>query len=447
MECEIESAPQTVSNCKFAEHPFALPFVKTDTPTPTPEKKRRFNWGSIGPGLITGASDDDPSGITTYSQAGAAHGFKLLWTSLLTFPMMATIQEMCARIGLVTGHGLSGIVKRYYPRWVMYLVILFSAPAIVLNIGADLAGMGAVAHMLWPGVSSHLFSLFFTVLLMFSIIYLSYPRIAGILKWLCVVLFCYCIVPFLGHIEWGTVLKSTFLPEWPDNRDYLLALVAILGTTISPYLFFWQASIEVEEVQSKSLVVDKKVIEEMRFDVKVGIIFSNLVFYFIVLTTGAVLFPAGIREIQTVEEAAQALRPLAGDYAYHLFAAGVIGTGLLAIPVLAGSLSYLLAETFNWTEGLDRKFHEARKFYGVIIVSLIIAWSMQYLEISPVKALYFTAVAYGVTSPVLIAVILHICNNKTIMGGYVNRKYANVVGLVTLAFMLAAAGSLLYYSI
>lgn len=361
--------------------------------------------------------------------------------------MMATLQEMCARIGLVTGHGLSGIVNRYYPRWVTYLVILFSAPAIVLNIGADLSGMGAVAHMLWPSVSSHLFSLFFTAVLMFSIIYFSYPRLARILKWLCVVLFCYCIVPFLAHIDWGSVLSNTLLPEWPDNRDYLLALVAILGTTISPYLFFWQASMEVEEVKSRSLVVDKKVIEEMRFDVKVGIIFSNLVFYFIVLTTGAVLFPAGIRDIQTVEEAALALKPLAGDYAYHLFAAGVIGTGLLAIPVLAGSLSYLLAETFNWTEGLDRKFHEARKFYGVIIISLILAWSMQYFDISPIKALYLTAIAYGITSPVLIAVILHICNNKAIMGGHINGRYANIVGAITLAFMLAAAGSLLYYSI
>ncbi|MBL7922990.1 MAG: Nramp family divalent metal transporter [Bacteroidia bacterium] len=409
------------------------------------KKSRRGSiWKSIGPGLITGASDDDPSGIATYSQAGAAFGYKLLWTSIITYPMMATIQEMCARIGMVTGEGLSGTVKRHYPQWVLYIVVLFSFPAIVLNIGADLAGMGAVASMLYPDISGHEFSLAFTVLIMTSIIFLSYRKLATILKWLCMVLFCYCIVPFLGDINWKDVLKNTFLPSFEASEAYLLALIGILGTTISPYLFFWQASVEVEEMQSKKLIVDKHLIDEMRFDVRFGILFSNLVFFFIVLTSGAVLFPAGIHTINTVDEAAIALKPLSGSYAYHLFAIGVIGTGMLAIPVLAGSLSYILAETFNWTEGLDKKFHEAKAFYGVIIVSLIIAFLIQFLDISPVRALIVSAIAYGVTSPVLIAIILHICNNKKVMGSHVNRKKSNFIGIITLLFMLSAIAAFLF---
>lgn len=405
---------------------------------------KKFNWKSLGPGLITGASDDDPSGIATYSQAGAAFGYRLLWTSILTFPMMATVQEMCARIGMVTGHGLAGAVKRYYPKWLLYIVILFSFPAIVLNIGADIAGMGAVANMLYPGISSHEFSLMFTLLLMVSIIFLSYRKLATILKWLCLVLFCYCIVPFLGNIDWKDVMKNTFLPSISNNKDYLLALVGILGTTISPYLFFWQASVEVEEMQSRSLVVDKHLINEMKFDVRLGILFSNIVFYFIILATGAVLFPAGIHNITTVEEAARALKPLSGQYAYLLFAIGVIGTGMLAIPVLAGSLSYILSETFNWTEGLNKKFHEAKKFYAVIILSLIVAFTIQFLGISPIKALIVTAIAYGVTAPVLIAIIMHICNNKKIMGKNVNNMQTNIIGFCTLTFMTAAIAVLIY---
>lgn len=408
------------------------------------KNKPNFSWKSLGPGIITGASDDDPSGIATYSQAGALFGFQLLWTSIVTFPLMAGIQEMCARIGMVTGHGLSGNVKRYYPKWVLYLVIVFSYPAIILNIGADLAGMGAVAHMLFPSISDHLFSVVFTIILMASIVLFSYRRIATLLKWLCLVLFCYCIVPFLGEVHWSEVLKNTFIPSISFSKEYLFALIGILGTTISPYLFFWQASMEVEEIQSKKIIVDKNAIHDMKFDVRLGIFFSNLVFFFIILTTGAVLFPAGIHNITTVDEAAKALLPLSGRYAYHLFALGIIGTGMLAIPVLAGSLSYIIAETFDWTEGLNKKFHEARKFYGVIIISLIIALCIQFLHISPVRALIVTAIAYGITAPVLIAIILHICNNKKIMGENINNLRANISGGITLFFMLSAITILLF---
>jgi NRAMP (natural resistance-associated macrophage protein)-like metal ion transporter len=411
--------------------------VKSDT-------NKNSIWKTLGPGLITGASDDDPSGIATYSQAGAAYGYGLLWTSLFTYPMMATLQEMCARIGLVSGKGLAGVVNEYYPRWVNYVVILFSFPAIILNIGADLAGMGAVCNMLMPSVSSHFFSLLFTLVLMYAIIFFSYRKLAMILKYLCLVLLCYCIVPFLGEIEWAKVAHSTFIPHVEWNEAYLLALVGILGTTISPYLFFWQTSTEVEELNDRQLIIDKQMISDMRFDVRAGIFFSNLVFYFIILTSGAVLFKAGIHDITTVEEAARALKPLAGESAYLLFTVGIVGTGMLAIPVLAGSLSYIMAETFNWTEGLNKKFHEAKKFYLVIILSLLVAFAINYLHISPVKALFFTAVAYGVTAPVLIALILHICNNEKVMGRHKNGKRSNGIAALTLISMSLAALLLLY---
>jgi NRAMP (natural resistance-associated macrophage protein)-like metal ion transporter len=398
----------------------------------------------LGPGLITGASDDDPSGIATYTQAGASMGYRLLWTSLLTFPLMSGIQEMCARIGLVTRMGLAGVVKKHYPKWVLYAVILFSFPAITLNIGADLAGMGAVSNLLIPSISAHEFSLIFTLLLIVSIIFLPYIQLTAILRWLCITLFCYCAIPFLVHQDWLAILRYSFIPDINFSSDYLAALVGILGTTISPYLFFWQASVEVEELRAHHLVVDKQLIHEMRTDVRTGIGFSNLVFYFIIIASGSVIFHSGNHNIVTVEDAAKALEPLAGHKAYLLFAIGVIGTGLLAIPVLAGSLSYIISETFNWTEGLDKQFHQAKKFYSVIVFSLILAESIEYLQISPVKALIYTAILYGITAPVMIGVILHICNNKQIMGENVNSRMANIIGWITLIIMLVAACLYLY---
>lgn len=392
----------------------------------------------MGPGLITGASDDDPSGIATYSSAGAAFGFAFLWTSIVTFPLMASLQEMCARIGLVTGHGLAGIVKRYYPPWILYSILLLCFPAIILNIGADLAGMGAVAHMMYPDISDHEFSFAFMFIILFSIVYFDYHRIAKILKWLCVTLLCYCIVPFIIKVDWAEVMKHTFIPQIVFERDYLIMLTAILGTTISPYLFFWQTTSEAEEVLEKKIMVDKQHINEMRFDVRAGIAFSNLVFYFIILTAGSVLFQNGITEINTVQDAAAALAPVAGKNAALLFSIGVIGTGFLAIPVLAGSVSYAISETFGWKEGLSKKFYEAKNFYLVIFFSLLIALSIQFMGISPVKALFYTAVAYGITCPITIALILHISNNKKILGKEVNSRRSNLIGFVTLILMSLA---------
>ena len=417
-------------------------------------EKRRFLpanllkkfWKKLGPGLVTGSSDDDPSGIATYSQAGALFGLSTLWSTLISFPLMAAIQEMCARIGLVTSLGLTGTLKQFYPKPVLYLMLLFSCPAIVLNIGADIAGMGAVGNLLFPSIDASYFSVFFTILLLIIIIYYPYQKIAAILKYLCVVLLVYLIVPFLFKQDWMAVLKATLVPEIIFDKEFLSILVAILGTTISPYLFFWQASMEVEEMRhrKKHIMVDKKIIHEMKQDVDFGMGFSGVVAWFIILTTGTVLFNSGIHQIDTVEQAAKALRPVAGDFAYLLFAVGVIGTGLLAIPVLSGSLSYIFCETFGWKEGLDNKFHEAKPFYTIIAISLVLGLSLNYVGISPIQGLLYAAILYGITAPVLIAIILHICNNKTVMGKFTNGYKSNILGFATLLIMTTAALTMIY---
>ncbi len=401
-------------------------------------------WRILGPGLVTGASDDDPSGIATYSQAGAAYGLSTLWTALITFPLMASIQEMCARIGLITSHGLAGTLRANYSKPVLYLMLLFSFPAIVMNIGADIAGMGAVGNLLFPSIHAIYFSIFFTLLLLVLIVYLPYQKIASILKYLCITLLVYLIVPFLYKQDWIAVLKATFIPTISFDKDFIGILVAILGTTISPYLFFWQATMEVEDKRQKHLIVNKKLVHEMKQDVDLGMLFSNVVMFFLILTTGTVLFNGGIHQIDTVEQAAQALKPLAGNLAYLLFALGVIGTGLLAIPVLSGSLSYIVTETFGWKQGLDKKFHQAKAFYVIIAISLILGLSLNYIGLSPIKALIYSAVLYGLTAPVLIAIILHISNNKKIMGKYVNGKMANFLGISALIFMSVAGVTLIY---
>jgi len=407
-------------------------------------KLSRF-WKLLGPGLVTGASDDDPSGIATYSQAGAGLGLSTLWTSLIAFPLMAAIQQMCARIGLVTKQGLTGTLKKHYPKPILYVMLLFSFPAIVMNIGADIAGMGAVGNLLFPAIDQSYFSVLFTVLLLVLIIYLPYSKIAATLKYLCIVMLVYFIVPFLYKQDFKEILVATFVPQIKFTKEYLAILVGILGTTISPYLFFWQASVEVEEMNvKKRLIVNKKMIHEMEQDVDFGMGFSGFVMYFIILTTGTVLYKSGIHQIDTVEQAAMALKPLAGDLAYLLFAIGIIGTGLIAIPVLSGSLSYIFTETFGWEQGLDKKFHEAKGFYSIIAFSLLVGLSLNYVGISPIDALIYTAILYGMTAPVLIAIILHISNNKEIMGENTNSRLSNILGITTFFIMSIAAIALLY---
>ena len=430
-------------------------------------KIKKF-FKALGPGLITGASDDDPSGIATYSQAGAKYGLATLWTALITFPLMAAIQEMCARIGIMTSVGLTTTLKNHYSKVILYSMMIFSIPAIILNIGADIAAMGAVANLLVSGVSPMIFSFIFTVILIVVIVYLPYHKIVAVLKYLCLSVFLYIAVPFFTHPNLKHVLLATFIPTIKFNKEFFEILVAILGTTISPYLFFWQVTMEAEDVKSsRQLILARKkiiqtpeqlkqasnkeknfiflLIKKMRLDVNLGMLLSNLVMFFIILATGTALFQNGITQIDTVEQAAKALEPVAGKASYLIFTIGVIGTGFLAIPVLCGSLSYIVSETFGWTGNLDKKFFQAKPFYLVIIISLLLGLSINYLGISPIKALLYTAILYGLTSPILIAIVLHISNNKKIMKENTNGKVSNFLGFLTLAIMTIAAIALVYF--
>jgi NRAMP (natural resistance-associated macrophage protein)-like metal ion transporter len=420
----------------------------------------------LGPGLITGASDDDPSGIATYSQAGAKFGLSTLWTSLITFPLMAGIQEMCARIGLVTSVGLTTTLKKHYPKWLLYMVMAFSIPATVFNIGADIAGMGAVANLIFPSVSPLLFSVAFAIILLLLIIYLPYQKIVAVLKYLCLTLFLYIAVPFFTHPDWAQVIRSTIIPTIRFDKDFFEVLVAILGTTISPYLFFWQVTMEAEDAKQvhrlvlarRKLVRDnggepikrehnffKLLIQKMKMDVNVGMLLSNFVMFFIILATGTALFGSGRKEINTVQDAAKALEPVAGKASYLLFSIGVIGTGFLAIPVLCGSISYIVSETFGWKASLDKKYKQAKGFYITIIASLAAGLLINFLGVSPIDALFYTAIFYGIVSPVMIVLLLHIGNNKTIMQNYTNGRLSNVLGVITLILMSASAIALIYF--
>jgi len=426
-----------------------VPREKTKNKTSGIRTRIARAWKVLGPGMITGASDDDPSGIATYSQAGAAFGLSTLWTALITFPLMASIQEMCARIGVVTSKGLSGVLREHYPRKLGIAMMVFSFPAIVLNIGADIEGMGAVAHMLLPAVPVFAFELIFTAMILFAVIQWPYQKLAGILKWLCLVLLLYLLIPFLVHVDWGKVLRHTVMPTIRMDKDFFEILVAILGTTISPYLFFWQATMEAEDIATaqrrRRVVIDRRFMEKMEADVYSGMLFSNIVMFFIILTTGVVLYNAGVHKIDTVEQAARALEPLAGKLTYALFAIGVIGTGFLAIPVLGGSLSYIVAETFNWRQGLDKKFNEAPAFYVTMTFALLAGLCLDFLDISPIQALLYTAILYGLTAPVMIVLVMHICNNRKIMGQRVNKRGSNILGVLALILMTASAVALIWF--
>ena len=376
-------------------------------------------------------------------------GLATLWTAVVTYPLMLAVQEMCARIGIVTRQGLTGVLKQHYPRPLLYLMILFSVPAILINIGADIQAMGAVSNMLFPQVSPHLASIVITLVLLAAIVLLPYKPFAAALKYLCLSLLLYLLVPFWAKPEFREVLYHTLVPTFRFEKEYLAVLVAILGTTISPYLFFWQTSMEVEEVGKRrnTVVVDKKLITDMRQDVDFGMLLTCIVFYFIILTTGTVLFGEGVHDINTVQDAAAALRPIAGELAYWLFAVGVIGTGMLAVPVLAGAVSYIVAETFGWKEGLNKKYYQAKGFYSVMALSLLLGLMFDFTGVSPIDALLLAAVLYGLTAPVLIGMVLHISNNTTIMGTFVNGRWSNVFGVAALVLMTVAAGFLIYFMV
>ena len=404
-------------------------------------------WRDLGPGLTTGASDDDPSGIATYSQTGAQYGFQLLWLAPLTFPLMAIVQEMCARIGLVTGRGLAGNIRQHFPRWVLYSCagLLFFANS--FNIGADLGAMAKGAQLIFPDIHFGPTVLFFTALCLCLQIFTSYQQYSKYLKWLALVLIAYILSALsISGLPWGTILHQTVVPGITWGKDQLILICAILGTTISPYLFFWQTSQEVEEeiLAGKTSIAQRKRetypqdIRKMRMDVWVGMFLSNVVMFFIIVACGATLYGAGITNIATAADAAQALRPFAGDMATYLFAAGIIGTGLLAIPVLAGASSYALSESFGWREGLYRRLSKARAFYGVIIVATLMGLGMNFIGLDPIKALIYSAVANGLVSPVVLILIVIMSSNHKIMGSWVNAKLTTVLGWVVTAVMVVA---------
>lgn len=405
---------------------------------------RRF-LSSLGPGIITGAADDDPSGIATYSIAGAQHGLALLWTALITWPLMAFVQMMCARIGMVSGRGLAGALHRKYPRPLLLVAALALFAANSINVGADLAGMADATQMLTK-INSHLAIIIFGIGISAATIFFRYHQIATILKWLALVLFAYVITGFIIHPDWSKIAHATFIPAWPKNHDEWSTLVAILGTTISPYLFFWQASQEVEEEKAKGrrmmvrrFGASRREIVTRKIDIDLGTFFSNLVMFFIILTTALTLHPNGITNIQTSKDAAQALFPLAGKFAGMLFTLGIIGTGLLAIPTLTGSAAYALAETFAWKEGLNQRFRGASHFYLVIIVSTLIGIAMDFLQVNPVRALYWTAVINGLLAPVLLLGIIFAAIDRQVMREQPSAVSSVIVVSVATLFMFGAA--------
>lgn len=403
-------------------------------------KKASKFWRMLGPGLTTGAADDDPAGVATYSQTGAQYGFQLLWLSVITFPMMAVVQEMCARIGLVTGRGLAANIREHFPRSVIIgcSILLFAANS--FNIGANLGAMAKSIQLVLPSAS---FLLVLIVLVAASLllqVFTAYERYARYLKWLAFVLLSYIISTLLiKDINWAEVLRGAVTPSMEWNRESLLLIAAILGTTISPYLFFWQTSQEVEENRGTHQLASPRELKQMRVDVWSGMFLSNLVMFFIIAACGATLFKNGITNIATVEEAALALRPFAGEASTYLFALGIVGTGMLAIPVLAGSASYALSESFGWKEGLNRKLNEARAFYGVIVVSMLLGLSLNFIGLDPVKTLIYSSIANAVIAPAILYLIIKIAGSRQIMGDRVNSPMVQIWGWVIVLLMLAAS--------
>lgn len=400
-------------------------------------------WNTLGPGLVTGASDDDPSGIATYSQTGARYGFQLLWLSWFTFPLMAVIQEMCARIGVVTGHGLAANIRKNYSKRTLYIITSLLFIANTFNIGADLGAMAKGTQLVFPHLNFAILIVGFALLSLLLQIFTTYAEYAKYLKYLAFVLLAYVVSALMSGLDWHLVIHHLVAPHLTFSRDQIFLICGILGTTISPYLFFWQTSQEVEEqnLQGKenevvwSYPVEKKQFRRVRADVWSGMFFSNIVMFFIIAACAGTLFTHGITTITTAADAAAALRPFAGNEAFWLFAIGIVGTGMLAIPVLAGSSSYAISESFGWKHGLYRKLKEAYAFYGVIIVSVIFGILLNFIGIDPIKALIFSAVANGIIAPVILIFIVKMSSNREIMGKHASGKTYRVMGWFTIGLM------------
>jgi NRAMP (natural resistance-associated macrophage protein)-like metal ion transporter len=406
-------------------------------------------FAALGPGLITGAADDDPSGISTYSVAGAAYGYATLWIALLTFPLMSAVQLMCARLGMVTGSGLGAAVRNNYPRWVLWGACSILVIANVINIGADLGGM-AEATQLVTGIRPIFWIPFYVLLILALLFWSSYKSIARIFKWLTLSLFAYVLASFYAHPDWKAALAVTLVPHVEWSRGFLAVLVGILGTTISPYLFFWQAAEEVEEERAKGRTTleqrqgaTAEELKDARTDTLVGMFFSNLIMYFIILTTGATLHARGQTNIATAREAAEALRPLAGNGAYLLFTMGLIGTGMLGVPVLVGSSAYAVSEAAGWEGSMSDRPKKARAFYLVMTLAMALGLVLNYIGLNAVKMLFWSAVINGLLAPPLILLVILLTSNRKVMGEHVNSPILKYLGWITFAFMVAAAFGML----
>lgn len=418
---------------------------------PFPDRVRKFFRG-LGPGIVTGAADDDPSGISTYSITGASFGFSQLWTVLLTFPLMAGVQLMCARLALVSGEGLSGVLRRRYPRWVLWFACLLLVVANVVNIGADLAGMAEALEMV-TGLPRWIWQPLLALGIVLALVFWSYRRLAQTFKVFTLVLFAYVLAAFLARPNWVEVLEATFVPHIEWTATYFMTLVAILGTTITPYMFFWQASQEVEEERALGrLTVEarrgasREELREAHTDVLTGMGWAGLAMYFIILTTASTLHAAGRTRIETAQQAAEALRPLAGDAAYFLFTIGLVGTGMLAVPVLAGSAAFAVAEAFHWPGSLDDKPRVGAKFYGIIAVSVLLGLILAALQVDAVQGLFYAAVVNGLLAPPLVAMVTLLTSDPEVMGEHVNPPLLRVLGWATTLVMVAAGIALLVSS-
>jgi NRAMP (natural resistance-associated macrophage protein)-like metal ion transporter len=423
-----------------------------------PFRKTRLFLRALGPGLITGASDDDPSGIGTYSSVGAMFGMAILWMAAWLLPVMLAIQEVCARIGIVTNRGLAGVLQRHYRKKIVAGIVVLLIIANVVNIGADLGAMAASLEMLF-GVHFYIFAFALAVLIIFIEIFFKYRNYAKALKWLTISVFAYIITGFLVKPDWREVFSNAFLPDITFDKNYVFAMIAVFGTTITPYLFFWQASEEVEEeklakIEAKKSPNDPKKnynlhdrIRHMRTDVGTGMVLANVVFFFIIVTTAQVFFKNGISDIGSAEQAALALRPLAGEYAYLLFALGIIGTGLLAVPILAGSGAYALCEVMKWREGLELKFSRARGFYLIIAASILVGLGLNFIGVNPIKALYWAAYLNGIIALPLLVAIMVVGNDKRIMGEETHPKWVKIFGWLAVVFMVAAVAATIFLAV
>jgi NRAMP (natural resistance-associated macrophage protein)-like metal ion transporter len=412
-------------------------------------EKFRLFLRALGPGVITGASDDDPSGIGTYSSVGAMFGYAILWTAAWLLPIMLAVQEVCGRIGVVTNHGLTNILRRHYGRKIVLAIVFLLIIANVVNIGADLGAMAASLRLL-AGVDFYFAAVFFALLIILIEIFFQYHVYVKVLKWLTLSVFAYIFAGLMAHPNWLEVLRSAFVPKMIWNENYIFALIAIFGTTVTPYLFFWQTSEEVEENKLLKLKWNKRAVHsrvrEMRTDVSAGMILANVVFFFIILTTAQVLFKNGVTSIGSAEQAALALRPFAGNLSYLLFALGIIGTGLLAVPVLAGSGAYALCEMLKWREGLELKFSRAKGFYLIIAFSIAVGLLINFIGIEPIKALYYAAYLNGIIALPLLIAIMIVGNDKRIMGKETHPNWVKIFGWAAVCFMfLALAATLFLY--